>query len=80
MLVFFLTEKLSPAKLVGIDFAREGSEFAGLQFTQGGWESLAVDAGRDNILISVAAAKLLRCRVGDEVLLQSSLTQDNTTG
>jgi putative ABC transport system permease protein len=67
--LFFNGETIRQRKLVGIDFAREGSEFAGLQFTQGGWESLAVDAGRDNILISVAAAKLLGCRVGDEVLL-----------
>ena len=72
--LFFNGETIRQRKLAGIDFSREGFEFSGLHFTQGGWESFSTDEGKNGILISIAAARLLGCRVGDEVLL--SVTAD----
>lgn len=67
--IFFNGETVRQRKLIGVDFAGEGPEFAGLEFSEGGWEALASSAGENGILISVAAAKILGCRVGDGVTL-----------
>jgi ABC-type lipoprotein release transport system permease subunit len=70
--IFFNGETVRQRKLLGIDFSAEGPEFSGLAFDEGGWEPLASDAGERGILISVAAAKLLGCRVGDGITLYLS--------
>jgi ABC-type lipoprotein release transport system permease subunit len=73
--LFFNGETVRQRKLIGVDFSLEGPEFSDLQFTQGTWEDLASEAGKDGILISVAAAKILGCRVGDDLMLY--LTTDS---
>ena len=79
--LFYNGESIRQRKLIGIDFLAEGSEFDGLSFTQGSWELLASDRGKNGILISVSAARILGCRVGDDVTLYitTDTGQYNTT-
>ena len=67
--LFYNGETIRQRKLIGIDFSAEGAEFSGLSFTKGSWEPLASDLGKDGILISVSAARILGCRVGDDITL-----------
>ena len=67
--IFFNGETIRQRRLNGVDFQAEGPEFAGLSFIEGSWEPLASDLGTDGILISVSAARILGCRVGDDVTL-----------
>jgi len=67
--IFYNGETIRQRKLIGIDFIAEGAEFSGLSFNQGSWKALASDLGKDCILISISAARILGCRVGDDVTL-----------
>lgn len=73
--LFFNGETIRQRKLLGVDFSVEGAEFSGLDFTQGSWEELASENGKDGILISMFAARTLGCRVGDDLTLY--LTTDS---
>ncbi len=64
--LFFGGSSLRQRKLIGVDFAAEGREFATLDFASGGWESLAGE-GAPGILLSAATADVLQCRLGDTV-------------
>lgn len=67
--LFFNGETIRQRKLIGVDFAMEGPEFAGLTFTKGSWATLASETGSNSILISKSAANILGCAVGDDLML-----------
>lgn len=67
--LFFNGQTIRQRKLIGIDFSAEGREFNTLAFQEGGWESLATDNGKDGILISTIASRILGCRIGDDLTL-----------
>jgi len=67
--LFFNGETVRQRKLVGVDFIKEGAEFDGLHFMQGDWKNLYGVSGVNGILISISAAKILGCRVGDNIIL-----------
>ena len=72
--LFFAGRSIRQRRFIGIDFNLEAQELANLQFLEGSLEGIIQD-GRDGILISEAAAKLLGARVGDDIML--SLTNDS---
>jgi len=67
--LFFGGETVRQRKLIGVDFSVEGPEFSGFRYVSGGWEALANNPNGNGILISEAAAKVLKCRIGDDVTL-----------
>jgi len=67
--LFFGGETVRQRKLVGIDFAVERDELQNLAFKEGSIDAMLGDGGRDGILISVSAARLMGARVGDDVNL-----------
>lgn len=67
--LFFSGKTVRQRKLIGVDFSMEGREFTGLRFISGGWKEIAEKENSDGILISKAAAKLLGCRLGDDLTL-----------
>lgn len=67
--LFFGGETVRQRRLVGIDFQTELGELGSLAFSDGSIEGMIGETGRDGILISDSAAKLLGARVGDDVNL-----------
>ena len=67
--LFFGGESVRQRKLIGVDFSVEGKEFQGLSFSSGGLEGMADSEGKDGILVSETASRLLGCRVGDDLTL-----------
>jgi len=65
--LFFGGETVRQRKLIGVDFDAEGREFSGFRYVAGGWEAMLDDPR--GILISEAAAKLLGCRLSDDLTL-----------
>ena len=54
---------------IGIDFSSESGELEGLPFIEGGIDNMAGETGRNGIIISSAASRLLGARLGDDVSL-----------
>lgn len=67
--LLFNGQAVRQRRLVGIDFGAEGPEFSGLSFLSGGWEAMLGEPGRNGTLISATAARLLGCRLGDDITL-----------
>ncbi len=66
--LFFEGERVNQRRLIGLDPNTEGVEFSKLDFISGTF-SFESNSGQPGIIISQSAAKLLRCRVGDEITL-----------
>ena len=54
---------------IGVDFISEKEELSGLPFIEGSLENITGDNGKNGIIISSAAARLLGARLGDDVTL-----------
>lgn len=67
--LIFGGETVRQRRLVGVDFARDAEEFSGLSFVEGSLADITRDASKSSILISEAAASILRAHVGDDVTL-----------
>ena len=65
--LFFAGNSVRQRRLVGVDFAAEGTEIAELDFRSGGVAPMFTDAGIDGVLISDVAAELLGARLGDDI-------------
>lgn len=77
-MLYFAGEAVRQRRLIGIDFAQEGKEFASLHFLSGSIEAMQKEK---TILISESAAKLLGCNTGDGVRLSlTTLTGQYNTG
>ncbi len=66
--LFFEGERVIQRRLIGVDYEREGAEFSTLDMVAGAF-SVRNETDGPGIVISQAAAKLLRCKVGDAVTL-----------
>jgi len=67
--LLFNGETVRQRKLSGVDFSVESAVFAGLSFMEGSSKIMETDAGEHGILISITAARILGCRVGDNLTL-----------
>jgi ABC-type lipoprotein release transport system permease subunit len=67
--MFFGGETVRQRKLMGVQFEVERDELANLAFLEGSVDAMLGEAGRDGILISESAARIMGCRVGDDVNL-----------
>ena len=54
---------------IGVDFISERNELEGLPFLEGSIDNMAGENGRNGIIISSAASRLLGARLGDDVTL-----------
>jgi len=72
--LFFAGETVRQRRLIGVDFEAEYQELHTMDFSEGSLDGMLQD-GTDGILLSQAAADILGCRVGDDVLLY--LTSDS---
>ena len=54
---------------IGVDFSLEKDELSGLPFTEGSLENIEGKNGKNGIIISSAASRLLGARLGDDVTL-----------
>ena len=54
---------------IGVDFISERDELAGLPFLEGSIDNMSGENGRNGIIISSAASRLLGARLGDDLTL-----------
>jgi len=67
--MFYNGETVRQRKLMGVQFEVERDELANLAFSEGSVDAMLGEAGRDGILISESAARIMGCRAGDEINL-----------
>ena len=67
--LFFGGHYIRLLRVIGADFETEGKELAKLPFTEGGIEKMTGSEGRNGIIISTEAARLLGARIGDDVII-----------
>lgn len=72
--LIFGGEVVRQRRLVGVNFDQEAAAFAGLACIEGSISRMTGEGGRDGILISEAAAKILGAHLGDDVTI--TLTTD----
>ncbi len=79
--LFFGGNSVRLRRQIGVDFGREKEELSGLPFTEGSIDGMLGEGGRNGIIISRAAARLLGARLGDDVsfYLTTDDGQHNTT-
>jgi len=65
--VFSNGESVQIRRVIGMDWSTEGPKISGLQFVSGRPEEMKEPGG---VLISEVTARLLRVRVGDQIILQ----------
>lgn len=73
--IFFGGETVRQRKLVGVSFEAERKELSNLAFSEGSLDAMLGEAGRNGILVSESAARIMGCRVGDDLNLY--LTTDS---
>ena len=66
--LFFAGESIRQRRLIGIDFEAEQDELSKLEFLGGSIDNI-IDDGKNGILISETAARLLGARTGDDVMI-----------
>ena len=67
--LFFGGNYIRLLRVIGADFETEGKELAKLPFVEGGIEGLSGPEGKNGIIISTEAARLLGARLGDDVII-----------
>lgn len=67
--LFFGGNYIRLLRVIGADFETEGKELSKLPFTEGGIEGLSGPDGKNGIVISTEAARLLGARMGDDVII-----------
>ena len=67
--LFFGGNYIRLLRVIGADFEREGKELSKLPFTEGGIEGMTKPEGKNGIIISTEAARLLGCRINDDVII-----------
>ncbi len=65
--VFFSGQTIRQRRVVGIDSRQEMEEFNKLTFLDGGMESMIGSEGKNGVLISSVASRLLGAKVGDDI-------------
>ena len=78
--LFFGGNYINLLRMIGADFDTEGKELSKLPFVEGGIDGMSGEDGKDGILISTEAARLLGARIGDDVIvfLVTEGNQNNT--
>ena len=67
--LFFGGNYIRLLRVIGADFQTEGKELSRLPFVEGGIEELSGPDGKNGIIISTEAARLLGARMGDDVII-----------
>ena len=67
--LFFGGNYIRLLRVIGADIETEGKELSKLPFTEGGIEGLSGPDGRNGIIISTEASRLLGARMGDDVII-----------
>ena len=67
--LFFGGNYIRLLRVIGADFETEGKELSKLPFAEGGIEGLSGPEGKNGIIISTEAARLLGARMGDDVII-----------
>lgn len=67
--LFFGGNYIRLLRVIGADFETEGNELSKLPFVEGGIEELSGPDGKNGIIISTEAARLLGARMGDDVII-----------
>ena len=67
--LFFGGNYIRLLRVIGADIETEGKELSKLPFVEGGIEGLAGSEGKNGIIISTEAARLLGARLGDDVII-----------
>ena len=67
--LFFGGNYIRLLRVIGADIETEGKELSKLPFTEGGIEGLSGPDGKNGIIISTEAARLLGARMGDDVII-----------
>ncbi|MBR5016465.1 MAG: ABC transporter permease, partial [Spirochaetia bacterium] len=67
--LFFGGNYIRLLRVIGADFDTEGKELSKLPFVEGGIEEMTAPEGKNGIIISTEAARLLGARLGDDVII-----------
>ena len=67
--LFFGGNYIRLLRVIGADFDTEGKELSKLPFVEGGIEGLSDPDGKNGIIISTEASRLLGARLGDDVII-----------
>ncbi|MBO7093652.1 MAG: FtsX-like permease family protein [Spirochaetia bacterium] len=67
--LFFGGNYIRLLRVIGADIETEGKELSKLPFTEGGIEGLSGPDGKNGIIISTEASRLLGARMGDDVII-----------
>ncbi|MBR0318461.1 MAG: ABC transporter permease [Spirochaetia bacterium] len=67
--LFFGGNYIRLLRVIGADFETEGKELSKLPFIEGGIEGLSGPDGKNGIIISTEASRLLGARLGDDVII-----------
>ena len=67
--LFFGGNYIRLLRVIGADFETEGKELSKLPFVEGGIEGLSRPDGKNGIIISTEASRLLGARLGDDVII-----------
>ncbi len=67
--LFFGGNYIRLLRVIGADFDTEGKELSKLPFVEGGIEGLSDPDGKNGIIISTEASRLLGARLGDDVVI-----------
>ncbi len=67
--LFFGGNYIRLLRVIGADVETEGKELSKLPFVEGGIEGLSGPEGKNGIIISTEAARLLGARLGDDVII-----------
>lgn len=67
--LFFGGNYIRLLRAIGVDVAAEGKELSKLPFVEGGIEGLSGPDGKNGIIISTEASRLLGARLGDDVII-----------
>lgn len=73
--LFFGGNYIRLLRVIGVDFETEGKELSKLPFVKGGIEGLSGPDGKNGIVISTEAARLLGARMGDDVIIYLRTTE-----
>jgi len=67
--LFFSGNYVHLLRLIGSDFDTEGKELSKLSFREGSVEGMLGDDGKNGIIVSSETARLLGCRLGDDIII-----------
>lgn len=67
--LFFGGNYIRLLRVIGADFETEGKELSKLPFVEGGIDKMSGPEGKNGIIISTEASRLLGARMGDDVII-----------